>query len=436
MFFLCLSLIILGFTAVGATPLPDEGQGGNSLKAGFEGLNRRPTQEELNMHVKNLIQHFKQDDPQGLPEGLNEHIPDPFPIPNMNQEFSGTKIYFENLKVYGMKRFRLEHARSDLSALKVSGGVTIDELRILGIYSMSSWWQTARGNFSVIVANVSTEAEGKFHVQEEGYLKVEQIEMDLKFEDIKMNFENLGWFGKIFQGMVNSVGAFLFDSIKPMILQEVETNFRGTFDKEARNFPQQFPNSINPLDMAIASARKLIIERGLDPFPLPDYTSDLWSSTIELTGGSLQGLSTLHRAGSIILGFEKNIIYITVNIGAENLKGKYNWSLGLFKNMLKRKGALEFNLEYLTVAVKVRQPANLDLPPSIEELNLDIGNIAVLSDGAGTLDYIVEAMFNVLPNLFRSQIINALEGPVSKAIEEEVRKVNIESMIEENLQLL
>jgi hypothetical protein len=55
--------------------------------------------------------------------------------------------------------------------------------------------------------------------------------------------------------MVNSVGSFLFDSIKPMILQEVEGKVRGELNRQARSVPQQFPNSINPIDMFLASAR-------------------------------------------------------------------------------------------------------------------------------------------------------------------------------------
>jgi hypothetical protein len=103
------------------------------------------------------------------------------------------------------------------------------------------------------------------------------------------------------------------------------------------------------------------------------------------------------------------------------------------QNMITRHGVMEFNLEYITAEVKLKQPANLDKLPSMDKIDLDIGNIAVLSDGAGTLDYIVEAVFNVIPNVFRKQIIDSLEAPVCKAIEDELKKLNLEGMIEENL---
>lgn len=70
---------------------------------------------------------------------------------------------------------------------------------------MSSWFTRAKGPFNVTVANVSTEAEVTFLVDEEGVLQVQDVSTDVKFGDIKMNFENLGFFGSIIQGMVNSV---------------------------------------------------------------------------------------------------------------------------------------------------------------------------------------------------------------------------------------
>lgn len=59
----------------------------------------------------------------------------------------------------------------------------------------------------------------------------------------------------------------------------------------------------------------------MDPLTLPDYIAESWAS-FKLDGGILHGLSTVHRTGAIIVGIEKNVIHITVHVGAENLKGK------------------------------------------------------------------------------------------------------------------
>jgi hypothetical protein len=64
---------------------------------------------------------------------------------------------------------------------------------------MSSWFTKSKGNFNVTISNVSAEAEVGFAVDEDGVLQVQEVKMDVKFGDIKMNFENLGFFGSIIQ---------------------------------------------------------------------------------------------------------------------------------------------------------------------------------------------------------------------------------------------
>src|SRR5688572_5235427 len=70
-------------------------------------------------HIRGVIQHFKQDDPVGVPKNYEGQIPDPIPIPNLEKDFSGTKMSFEGITVHGLRKFRLDHVVSDLSALKV-----------------------------------------------------------------------------------------------------------------------------------------------------------------------------------------------------------------------------------------------------------------------------------------------------------------------------
>lgn len=72
-------------------------------------------------------------------------------------------------------------------------------------------------------------------------------------------------------------------------------------------------------------------------------------------------------------------------------------------------------------------------PPQLEDIQIDLGNIQVRMDGAGTLDYVVELAVNVIPNLLRYQIIDALEAPIKLRIQEALNAVNVEQVIHENL---
>jgi hypothetical protein len=70
--------------------------------------------------------------------------------------------------------------------------------------------------------------------------------------------------------------------------------------------------------------------------------------------------------------------------------------------------------------------------PKLEDIQLELGNIQVRFDGAGTMDYAIEFAINVLPNLLRYQIMDALENPVKQKIQAELNNVNVERLIKEN----
>jgi hypothetical protein len=80
---------------------------------------RKQAEAAIEEHIRQVIEYFKQDDPVGLPKHLDGIIPDPMTVPPLQQDFSAAKMTFEDIKVHGLSRFRLEHVRSDLSALKV-----------------------------------------------------------------------------------------------------------------------------------------------------------------------------------------------------------------------------------------------------------------------------------------------------------------------------
>lgn len=68
----------------------------------------------------------------------------------------------------------------------------------------------------------------------------------------------------------------------------------------------------------------------------------------------------------------------------------------------------------------------------MDDIQIELGNIQVRFDGLGTTDYLVELGINVLPNLLRYQIMDALEKPVKLRIQEVLKTVNVENVIKEN----
>lgn len=98
------------------------------------------------------------------------------------------------------------------------------------------------------------------------------------------------------QGIINSVGTFIFDSIKPLILEQVNDKIQGTLNTQMKELEQFLPDSIAPLDLAMAIARTQIQDLEMDPFNLPEMNFTLQSGMgLRILNGSIYGLSTLHR---------------------------------------------------------------------------------------------------------------------------------------------
>ncbi|XP_071440573.1 uncharacterized protein [Hetaerina americana] len=390
---------------------------------------RGDSEVELSQQVRAILEHYKQDDPVGIP---GAKIPDPMPIPDQKQSLSLGVLYFRNISVLGLSKFRVQHVHTDLAEMQLTVWLTLDTLDIVGLYTLSTFLRSSRGNFTVTLLDVSVTGHAQLEVDEEGHLQAQEIIMDVTFDDILMNFENLGMMGSIFQNIVNSVGSFLFDSIKPFILSEVNSNIRGDVNKQLLLIPQRFPNNIAPLDMAVAEGRRWVREQGWDPLHLPDRAFEYAGVRVEVTRAWATGASTFHRVGNATVTIEDNVISAGIHVGTKRIEGFCHWEFSAL-GLLTKPGRARFALDSLQVRMVVSQPLNVKKKAVLEELDIELGNIQVRMDGAGTLDYVVEYVVNVLPNMLRFQIVDALEEPLKQKAQEVLDTMDLEKIIEEKL---
>lgn len=391
---------------------------------------REDAEVELSQQVRAILEHYKQDDPVGIP---GAKIPDPMPIPDMKQSLSLGTMHFKNVSVVGLSKFRVQHVHTDLAEMQLTVWLQLETLDIVGLYTLSTFLSRSRGNFTVTLIDVSVTGHAQLEVDDEGHLQAQDIIMDITFEDIKMEFENLGMVGNVFQGIVNSVGSFLFDSIKPFIMEEVNSNVRGDVNKQLVLLPQRFPNTISPLDMAVAEGRRWVREQGWDPLRLPDRAFEYAGIRLEVTKAWARGASTFHRVGNATVTVEDNVVSAGIHVGTKRLEGFCHWEFSAL-GLLTRPGRARFALDSLQVRTVVSQPLNIKKKTVLEELDIELGNIQVRMDGAGTLDYVLEYVVNVLPNMLRFQIVDALEEPLKQKAQEVLDTIDLEKIIEEKLQ--
>lgn len=94
-------------------------------------------------------------------------------------------------------------------------------------------------------------------------------------------------------------------------------------------------------------------------------------------------------------------VYALLDVGTQELEGKTHWEVSVIGGFLSRAGTVSFTVQYFRVQVKLSQPLDTRKRATLEDLELELGNIQTRIHGAGTLDYLVEASVNILPNLLR-----------------------------------
>ncbi|CAG5036381.1 unnamed protein product [Parnassius apollo] len=389
-------------------------------------------EKRMSEQILEILEHFKKPNPVGIP---GAEIPEPYSVPDMKQSLSLGTLYFKNTAVYGISKFRILYVNAEIGAMAVHAGLVIDKLQARGNYTLWTWLNKAQGPFTVDIAGLKILARASLGVERNGKLQAQDISIDLSFSNIAVNFENLGFFGSMFQGVVNSVGTFLFDSIKPYVLKEAYVKARKVINEKLDEVAgdMQFPNSISPLDMVIADARKKVREMQLDPYKVKDYNTTVSIFTITLEHTWIMGISSFQRVGNITLKLENNTAVADFEIGTQKLEGITQWEISAVSGLMSRAGTASFSVEYISGRIILAQPLDTRKKPQFRDLDLEVGNIQVRFDGAGTLDYVIEFAVNILPNLLRYQIMDALEGPVKERMQQELNKINVEETIKQEL---
>lgn len=118
-----------------------------------------------------------------------------------------------------------------------------------------------------------------------------------------------------------------------------------------------------------------------------------------------------------------------MNIGTQIIHGSSNWQVTIAKGMITRGGSVQFSVQHIKVMFQVSQPLDLRKKLKIEDIQVDLGNIQVRSNGLGTADYLVEFFVNVIPNLLRYQIVDALEKPMLRKLQDLTDEIDVEQLV-------
>lgn len=356
-------------------------------------------------------------------------------MPDVKNSMGVSTLTMKNTLAYGVSKFRLKSIKSDLNAMTVRASILVDEVIVRGNYTLKTFFSSAAGPFSVVLKRVFVQGNASLGVERDGQVRTQDIRLDISFADMATDFQNLGLLGSLFQSFVNSAPSLVFDAIKPFMLKEAYEKIRTEIDTNIARLAgaHSFPNSITPLDMAVSEARQRVRQMGYDPYRVPDYNHTAGIFAVEMSGTWVTGLSSFYRVGDVAVAVENNTVAVVLQLGTQRLQGSSQWQVAVASGMITRVGHVQFTVQHVKVTVEVHQALDTRRRPQIRDLQLELGNIQVRCDGAGSLDYVTEFLVNVLPNLLRYQIMDAIEGPLRTRIQEKFDLIDVEQVIRERV---
>lgn len=271
-------------------------------------------------------------------------------------------------------------------------------MKVVGDYVMTSLFSKSDGPYTVILRNVCVQGNATLAVNRDGHIEMDDIKMDITFAEMSMDFQNLGesrnqiyqckqclehsfagFLGNIFQGIVNSAPNMVFDLMKPYIMKEAYTNIKEQVDTNIAQLSnnRSFVNSVSPLDMAISELRRLVRDKGFDPYHLTPYSRANGMYNMEMSNTWVAGLSSFYRVGDIIVLIENNTVGVTLQLGTQQLTGSSQWVVSIGSGMITRTGHVVFTVQHVKASVEVEQPLDTRKKLQIRNLDMELGNIQV-----------------------------------------------------------
>ncbi|GAB6018766.1 hypothetical protein CHUAL_000435 [Chamberlinius hualienensis] len=364
-------------------------------------------------------------------------IPDPKEIDELNTFHNGSwyraNVHMWNASVCGLAQIRLNEISANLKDMNFGVGISIPEITLKGQFklngSLNYIWMKLYGNgdFWIKAQDIFAFGNLTLTVSKDGYLEINNISLDTTVPHIEHYFQNLF----ISDSILKLVRENIFNSTKPIILEEMQATLKRYLDRQFRKLSAQprYAEFQVPFDLVIANTATQLREKNKDPLPLQSTRKEFNKrllfirvyGTLNLYDGNLSGLSSIHRTGDVLLHYKDNYANATAQIGLENLKGSYKWNATFMK--MTKKGVLNFTVQKIRTSVTIIQLNEKDSNPLISEFKITrIEQMKVNIDGLGSLDNLIEFLTNVFANTFKKTFSRILENNVKKILQKNLNK--------------
>uniref|UniRef100_A0A1B6DBL0 Lipid-binding serum glycoprotein N-terminal domain-containing protein n=1 Tax=Clastoptera arizonana TaxID=38151 RepID=A0A1B6DBL0_9HEMI len=387
--------------------------------------------EKLSDQIRAVLQNYQKSGVVTIPG--KPMLPDPLPMADLKKNFGfGTVMTFTNMSAYGLNNFTIEHINTDVDKLQVYLLLHMKRVVILGNYTLKSFFRQSSGMFNVTLVDVDSEGAAELQPDEDGQLQASESQMDMFTRAMKSEFKNLK--STLLQSIIDGAGIFLFDSMKPAILEKINTVLRMDFNKKLKSVTKKFTGTVSPVDIALAEGRRYCRNKGYDPYHIQNYESDQGVFTIKIHDFKVVGLSRFYRVGNLSLSMDSGIVQISMHVATEQLNGTCEW--GIVVGNYEKKSNSNFTVDYLQVRALLNQSLDLHQHPQLHDLDVGLGRINVKMGSNSPIELMVAKVINTLPKLIRHIIVDAVEQPLKGKVQEILNDINVQEIVEEQLPTL
>lgn len=381
---------------------------------------------------------------------LDRYLQDPLPVPEFNISTRSSLVAvrgrFWDLQLHGLSATRLERATANLTGQTAEVVTRTELVSLRGQYVLSGDFAfvALRGNgtFWMNATNAVASARAELERGPQGGPWVRAVSAKLEVDDIDMHMENLmggGRWSTFSNSLLNQISGTVFKQAEQSLRGEIEENVRRRVNEELSRVP---------VDLTAARSERLVdalLERTaeqlvlVDPYSLPDqarsFDQDLLvlraQGEMRLVDGTLHGLSTIRRTGEVLAFYQDGTLLLEADVGFSNLTGRWRWwaqLLGAGPSGDASLGVQGLSL-HLRIALPLQDVQEGDSPAVLGPMRLealelrDIGQVWLDLGGLGTFDFLLEALVNLITNVFKWSLAEAALETVAVALRTEIAQL-------------
>ncbi|XP_023018158.2 uncharacterized protein isoform X1 [Leptinotarsa decemlineata] len=168
-------------------------------------------------------------------------------------------------------------------------------------------------------------------------------------------------------------------------------------------------------DKLFVDIGKFAVSHELDPVPLPDMNEHFLGSSISLSKGHLNGISTIKRYNDVKLSYQHSLKKLTMELPIifSNLNFTYHYHIILL--LVGPEGGMTGKIEKFSIKINMEFDFNTYTAKANDVKTTNSGSVDLTFDGQGIIDWALDIISKFVTTILYPIILGVIEG-ITKGI--------------------